>query len=106
MDDAGAAALVESGVVAANPGDAARWRDLADRMLILRIADGLIEQHDGFLSLPSPADDPPGRAELAWQRDRMEWRDVKQADVVMLMALLERAVHPEDGSATTVCTSR
>ena len=35
-------------------------------------------------------EDPVDRAELAWQRDRMEWRDVKQADVVMLMALLER----------------
>ena len=54
------------------------------------LPDGLIEQHEGFLSLPIAGEDPVDRAELAWQRDRMEWRDVKQADVVMLMALLER----------------
>ena len=29
------------------------------------------------------------RAELAFEGDRMHWRDVKQADVVMLMAVLE-----------------
>ena len=85
-----AAELVDSGVTEARPGEPARWRDLADRMVVLRTADGLIEQHEGFLSLPIAGEDPVGRAELAWQRDRMEWRDVKQADVVMLMALLER----------------
>ncbi len=85
-----AAELVESGVAEAEAGEPARWRDLADRMVILRTPDGLIEQHEGFLSLPLPDADPGSRAELAWQRDRQEWRDVKQADVVMLMSLLER----------------
>ena len=66
----------------------ARWRDVAARMVILHTAGGLIEQHEGFLSLPV-ADDAAERPELAWQRDRMQWRDVKQADVVMLMAALE-----------------
>ena len=58
---------------------------------ILRTEDGLIEEHEGFMSLPLPVppDERAGRDELAWQRDRMEWRDVKQADIVMLMALLE-----------------
>jgi trehalose/maltose hydrolase-like predicted phosphorylase len=56
---------------------------------VLRTEDGLIEEHEGFMSLPLPPEERAGRDELAWQRDRMQWRDVKQADVVMLMALLE-----------------
>ena len=85
-----AAELVDAGVATAEPGEAEHWRDLADRMLILRSPEGLMEQSEGFLSLPLAGSDPADRAEMAWQRDRMEWRDVKQADVVMLMALLER----------------
>ena len=64
-------------------------------MVVLHTPDGLIEQHEGFLSLPLPPDERAGRDELAWQRDRMEWRDVKQADVVMLMSLLEPQFTPE-----------
>ena len=84
-----AADLVEAGRAPAEPDEPARWRDAADRMVVLRTEDGLIEEHEGFMSLPLPPDERAGRDELAWQRDRMQWRDVKQADVVMLMALLE-----------------
>jgi trehalose/maltose hydrolase-like predicted phosphorylase len=84
-----AADLVDTGVAAARDGEAERWRDLAARMVILRTPDGLLEQHEGFLSLPVVETDEARRAELAWQRDRQERRDVKQADVVMLMALRE-----------------
>ena len=84
-----AADLAEAGHAPAEPDEPARWRDAADRMVVLRTEDGLIEEHEGFMSLPLPPDERAGRDELAWQRDRMQWRDVKQADVVMLMALLE-----------------
>jgi trehalose/maltose hydrolase-like predicted phosphorylase len=62
---------------------------------VLHTPDGLIEQHEGFLSLSRAPDERAGHDELAWQRDRMEWRDVKQADVVMLMSLLEPQFTPE-----------
>jgi maltose phosphorylase len=86
-----AADLADSGHAAAEPGEPEQWRSAADRMVILRTEDGLIEEHEGFMELPLPVppDERAGRDELAWQRDRMEWRDVKQADIVMLMALLE-----------------
>ena len=84
-----AAGLAAGGVVEVRDGEPDRWRDLADRMFVARSPDGLIEQHDGFLSLPEPGGGPRDGNEMAWQRDRMEWRDVKQADVVMLMSLLE-----------------
>jgi kojibiose phosphorylase len=84
-----AADLAESGHAPAKPDEPKAWREAADRMVILRTEDGLIEEHEGFMALPLPPDERAGRDELAWQRDRMEWRDVKQADVVMLMALLE-----------------
>jgi trehalose/maltose hydrolase-like predicted phosphorylase len=84
-----AADLAEAGQAPAEPDEPRIWRDAADRMVVLRTDDGLIEEHEGFMSLPLAPDERAGRDELAWQRDRMEWRDVKQADVVMLMALLE-----------------
>ena len=86
-----AADLADSGHAPAEPGEPEQWRSAADRMVILRTEDGLIEEHEGFMALPLPVppDERAGRDELAWQRDRMEWRDVKQADIVMLMALLE-----------------
>ena len=86
-----AADLADSGHAPAEPGEPEQWRSAADRMVILRTEDGLIEEHEGFMELPLPVppDERAGRDELAWQRDRMEWRDVKQADIVMLMALLE-----------------
>jgi trehalose/maltose hydrolase-like predicted phosphorylase len=77
-------------------GEPARWRQIADRLVVLRAPDGLIEQHEGFLELPLPPEERAGRDELAWQRDRMQWRDVKQADVVMLMALLEQQFTPQE----------
>jgi trehalose/maltose hydrolase-like predicted phosphorylase len=76
-------------------GEPGRWRQIADRLVVLHTPDGLIEQHEGFLELPLPPEERAGRDELAWQRDRMQWRDVKQADVVMLMALLEPQFTPE-----------
>ena len=86
-----AADLADSGHAPAEPGEPEQWRSAADRTVILRTEDGLIEEHEGFMDLPLPVppDERAGRDELAWQRDRMEWRDVKQADIVMLMALLE-----------------
>ena len=84
-----AAELADAGHAPAEPDEPRAWRDAADRMVVLRTEDGLIEEHEGFMSLPLAPDERAGRDELAWQRDRMEWRDVKQADVVMLMALLE-----------------
>ncbi|MGN6378105.1 MAG: glycoside hydrolase family 65 protein, partial [Gaiellales bacterium] len=90
-----AAALVDAGIRPALDGESRRWRELADRMLILHTEDGLLEQHEGFMDLPLAGRGPEDRSELAWQRDRMEWRDVKQADVVMLMALLEPLFTPE-----------
>jgi len=84
-----AADLADAGHAPAEPDEPRAWRDAADRMVVLRTEDGLIEEHEGFMSLPLAPDERAGRDELAWQRDRMEWRDVKQADVVMLMALLE-----------------
>jgi len=90
-----AAELADAGQGRAAAGEPARWREIAERMVVLHTPDGLIEQHEGFLSLPLPTDDRAGRDELAWQRDRMQWRDVKQADVVMLMSLLEDEFAPE-----------
>ena len=84
-----AAELAEAGHGDAVGDEVWAWRDVADRMVVLRTPDGLIEQHEGFMLLPLAPDERAGRDELAWQRDRMEWRDVKQADVVMLMALRE-----------------
>ncbi len=84
-----AADLAEAGRAPAEPDEPRVWRDAADRMVVLRTGDGLIEEFEGFMSLPLAPDERAGRDELAWQRDRMEWRDVKQADIVMLMALLE-----------------
>ena len=90
-----AADLADAGRAKSEPGEPERWRDIANRMLVLHTADGLIEQHEGFLSLQLPPDERADGGELAWQRDRMEWRDVKQADVVMLMSLLEPQFTPE-----------
>ena len=47
-----------------------RWRDVAERMVVLRTPEGLLEQHEGFMALPAVGRGPEGRAELAWQRDR------------------------------------
>ena len=91
-----AAALVDTGVQPALDGESRRWLELADSLLILRTPEGLIEQHEGFLELPTDGRGPVDQSELAWQRDRMEWRDVKQADVVMLTALLEPLFTPEE----------
>jgi trehalose/maltose hydrolase-like predicted phosphorylase/hydroxymethylpyrimidine pyrophosphatase-like HAD family hydrolase len=89
-----AAGLVDARRAKATLGEPARWRHIADRIVVLHTPDGLLEQHEGFLGLPLPPDERAGRDELAWQRDRMQWRDVKQADVVMLMALLEEQFTP------------
>ena len=84
-----AADLADAGAATAAGGEPERWREVATRLVVDRTQDGLIEQHDGFMQLPVAPQERPGRDELAWQRDRMEWRDVKQADVVMLMAVRE-----------------
>jgi alpha,alpha-trehalose phosphorylase len=91
-----AAELADAHRAKATLGEPGRWREIADRMVVLRTADGLLEEFEGFLGLPLPPDERAGRDELAWQRDRMQWRDVKQADVVMLMALLEPDFPPEE----------
>jgi kojibiose phosphorylase len=88
-----AARLVADGApagVRVDDDEPRRWREVADRMWVSRTDDGLLEEHEGFMRLPVAHRRPHDRAELAWQRDRQEWRDVKQADVVMLMAMLPR----------------
>lgn len=94
-----AARLADAGVRPAVDGEPRRWLELADKMLVLRGPDGLIEQHEGFFALPVPGRGPDDRSELAWQRDRMQWRDVKQADVVMLTAILEPLFRPAEREA-------
>ena len=84
-----AAGLADAGQVDASAAEVARWRDLADRMVVLHDGQGRIEQHQGFLDLPLPEVRTAEGQELAFEGDRMQWRDVKQADVVMLMAVLE-----------------
>jgi trehalose/maltose hydrolase-like predicted phosphorylase len=90
-----AADLADASRAKAKPGEPARWREIAERLVVPGTPDGMLEEFEGFLSLPLPSEERAGRDELAWQRDRMEWRDVKQADVVMLMALLEPQFTPE-----------
>ena len=103
-----AADLADAGHAPAEPGEPEQWRSAADRMVILRTEDGLIEEHEGFMELPLPVppDERAGRDELAWQRDRMEWRDVKQADIVMLMALSSRSSTRPSARRAIACTSR
>lgn len=91
-----AAGLADTSRAKAAADEPGRWREIADRMVVLRTPDGLLEEFEGFLDLPLPSEERAGRDELAWQRDRMEWRDVKQADVVMLMVLLEPQFTPEE----------
>jgi trehalose/maltose hydrolase-like predicted phosphorylase len=84
-----AADLAEAGRAQAPAAEVARWRELAGRMVVLHDGRGRIEQHEGFLQLPLPESRAAEGQELAFEGDRMRWRDVKQADVVMLMAVLE-----------------
>jgi trehalose/maltose hydrolase-like predicted phosphorylase len=84
-----AADLAEAGRTPAPASEIARWRELAERMVVLHDAQGRIEQHEGFLELPLPEERAAQGQGLAFEGDRMQWRDVKQADVVMLMAVLE-----------------
>jgi trehalose/maltose hydrolase-like predicted phosphorylase len=91
-----AAELADAHRAKSTLGEPGRWRQVADGLVVLHTPDGMIEQHEGFLELPLPPEERAGRDELAWQRDRQQWRDVKQADVVMLMALLEPQFTPEE----------
>jgi trehalose/maltose hydrolase-like predicted phosphorylase len=84
-----AADLAEAGWTQAPASEVARWRELAARMVVLHDGQGRIEQHQGFLQLPLPEERTAQGQGLAFEGDRMRWRDVKQADVVMLMAVLE-----------------
>jgi trehalose/maltose hydrolase-like predicted phosphorylase len=84
-----AANLAEAGRTQAPATEIARWRELAERMVVLHDGQGRIEQHEGFLELPLPEGRAAQGQGLAFEGDRMQWRDVKQADVVMLMAVLE-----------------
>ena len=84
-----AAGLADTGHVDVPIAEAARWRELADEMVVLHDGEGRIEQHEGFLELPLPGSRTAQGQGLAFEGDRMQWRDVKQADVVMLMAVLE-----------------
>ena len=84
-----AAGLADTGPWMCRAAEAARWRELADEMVVLHDGEGRIEQHEGFLELPLPGSRTAHGQGLALEGDRMRWRDVKQADVVMLMAVLE-----------------
>ncbi|NLI55251.1 MAG: family 65 glycosyl hydrolase [Clostridiales bacterium] len=71
--------------------DTARWREIAQHMILPRHGD-LIEQHDGFFSLPHkeiqriPADEFP--LYHHWSYDRIYRSDmIKQADTLMLFLL-------------------
>jgi maltose phosphorylase len=71
--------------------DTARWREIADHMVLPRRGD-VIEQHDGFFSLPHmdvqqiPADEFP--LYHHWSYDRIYRFDmIKQADTLMLFFL-------------------
>src|SRR6185437_13798750 len=70
-----AAGLADAGQVDASAAEVARWRDLADRMVVLHDGQGRIEQHQGFLDLPLPEIRTAEGQELAFEGDRMQWRD-------------------------------
>src|SRR5690606_28478484 len=82
------------------PGEAARWRDLADRMVLgVDPETGIIEQFAGYFQLEpffiadyavrtAPIDMLLGRART------QACQVVKQADVVQLMALLWDEIPP------------
>jgi trehalose/maltose hydrolase-like predicted phosphorylase len=94
-----AAGLADTGHVDVPAAEAARWRELADEMVVLYDGEGRIEQHEGFLELPLPGSRTAQGQGLAFEGDRMQWRDVKQADVVMLMAVLEPLFGEEERRA-------
>jgi trehalose/maltose hydrolase-like predicted phosphorylase len=94
-----AAGLADTGHVDVPAAEGARWRELADEMVVLHDGEGRIEQHEGFLELPLPGSRTAEGQGLAFEGDRMQWRDVKQADVVMLMAVLEPLFGEEERRA-------
>jgi trehalose/maltose hydrolase-like predicted phosphorylase len=89
VDDATAAAALDRGGV--DPATAGEWPRLADALVIPR-ADDVLLQYDGLHDLPmldldlwSPM---RGNLEKVIARDVEHWRVIKQADVVMLLAML------------------
>ncbi len=77
-------------------GEAAAWREAAEKMILLRRADGVFEQHEGYFSLPHidvqtiPVTDFPLYDH--WSYDRIYRTDMlKQPDVLMAMFL-----YPDD----------
>lgn len=82
----------------ATPEERTRWKEIASHMLITQRPDGVIEQHDGYFTLPHidihtiPVSDFPLYDH--WSYDRIFRTDMlKQPDVLMAMF-----IHPEDFS--------
>lgn len=83
----------------------AQWREIAEHMIMRRREDGVIEQHDGYFTLPHldihsiPVSDFPLYEH--WSYDRIYRTSmIKQPDVLMAMFL-----HPEDFSPETLCAN-
>ncbi len=82
--------LADRGLVGLSDGEHARLLAVADGLVIPRTPDGLIDESDGFSSLPLP--DPDHRP-----KPDEPLRQIKQADVLMLFAM-----HPETYDAATL----
>lgn len=84
------------------PKERAQWREIAGHMIVSRREDGVIEQHDGYFTLPYldihsiPVSDFPLYEH--WSYDRIYRTSmIKQPDVLMAMFL-----HPEDFTRETL----
>jgi len=91
--------------IALKPEEPAAWRRAAEKMIFLRRADGVYEQHEGYFNLPHTniRDIPATEFPLYehWSYDRIYRSDMlKQPDVLMAMYL-----HPEDFSAEEIAAN-
>ena len=102
-----AAQLADARRAKSKLGEPARWREVADRLVVLHTPDGLLEQHEGFLSPAAAARRArrPRRARLAARPAAVARRQAgrrRHADG----AARGRSSRPRSGWATTACTSR
>lgn len=81
-------------------GEPGRWRGIARRMFAGRTSrDGVLEQFDGFFALKDEGPVSRERALLMQTEALREFQIVKQADVVMLLALHPQAFAREQRRA-------